>query len=376
MRIEALSFFRFPAALLVAVFHVGHSSGLVKVFPGMISWHPIVLYFFVLSGFVNTIAYYKRENFSVPNYWLNRFARIYPLYFLAFLLSLLVIHLEIGIEHTARIGKVIFLNVTFLKIWYPSFVNTLNTPSWAMATEMFFYLTFPPILFWLNKKERKPSLVIWTALAIWFTMQIIHMVLGNSSLSMSDSMLVVYLLRYCPITHTVSFIIGVAAGYYFLKRRDSITMPQGIRYLLLIAVFVVILVLNHYKDRISPLVGFNIEYFGVLFAPLWGLFIIALSLLKDSIISKILSRKFFAILGDSSYGIFILQEPVYRLLRKFVFPVTGLSDGNNFYLFLVCLIGISIITFYIVEQPCRKLIVAAPGFFRKLFSRKKREDTQ
>ena len=90
-QLDALTGLRFLAALHVVVFH---SRSLFSAAPQAIqdflfTGSVAVALFFTLSGFVLTINYAAPDRSAIPNlrqFWAARFARIYPLYLVAFIL--------------------------------------------------------------------------------------------------------------------------------------------------------------------------------------------------------------------------------------------------------------------------------------------------
>jgi peptidoglycan/LPS O-acetylase OafA/YrhL len=88
MRLDQLTFTRFIAAISIVVFHYGRN-----VFPFDMDGIKFlfrqanvgVSYFFILSGFIMVIAYGNRGKIEYVDYLKRRFARIYPVYFLAIL---------------------------------------------------------------------------------------------------------------------------------------------------------------------------------------------------------------------------------------------------------------------------------------------------
>ena len=142
MRLEQLTFTRFLAAISIVVFHYGKS-----VFP--FSHDAIyfifkqayigVSYFFILSGFVMIIAYNNKGKIEFWDYMKRRFARIYPVFFLA-IIVLLTYYMIIGkpIDY-----KGLILNITMIQSWIPGYALSFNGPGWSLAVEMFFYLSFP-----------------------------------------------------------------------------------------------------------------------------------------------------------------------------------------------------------------------------------------
>jgi peptidoglycan/LPS O-acetylase OafA/YrhL len=91
-----LTSLRFFAALAVFASHLPLASGADQPLLNWLGKNVFyegywgVAFFFVLSGFILTVAYVKRLNYSGDLYlfWLARFARIYPLHLLTFFIAL------------------------------------------------------------------------------------------------------------------------------------------------------------------------------------------------------------------------------------------------------------------------------------------------
>lgn len=103
--------------------------------------HLAVLIFFVLSGFV--IGYTTPEQFTLKNakqYIFRRLIRLYPIYFIAIILSFAVSEKPFNLTQ--------FLShLFFLQHWIVPIIDT-NGPLWSLHYEFFFYLLFLAIWAW------------------------------------------------------------------------------------------------------------------------------------------------------------------------------------------------------------------------------------
>ena len=181
MRIEQLTFTRYIAALTVVFFHYG-----ITVFPANVPWltpllaaGPIaVSYFYVLSGFIMAIAYYRPDKQARPlnakRYWWARFARIYPVYGLALLLIMAAKYQSSGSDPIT-----VALSLSMLQAWIPSYPLSLNAPGWSLSVEAFFYLCFPLLLLWVQRHHLSQLSI--AAVVLWFVTQIGHTLLLNSA---------------------------------------------------------------------------------------------------------------------------------------------------------------------------------------------------
>ena len=147
--IDYLTGLRFFAVFLVFCSHMhleknfGDSSLLILIFKqGFVG----VSFFFVLSGFILSYTYenqIKNLKFNNKKFLLKRFFRLWPLHFIT-MIPFVFLNENIDILNIISI----FLNLSFLQSWIPN-VNIyydLNTPSWSLSNEIFFYICFFPFL--------------------------------------------------------------------------------------------------------------------------------------------------------------------------------------------------------------------------------------
>lgn len=139
MRLDSLTGIRAVAVVLVFWHHAneqwdGISSGMVGV-----------SLFYLLSGFV--MAWTDRESDTPWQFYRRRFARIYPAYFVAVLISIgLLIYRE-------ALTATDFTAFSLLQSWVPieRVYFAANPVFWSLSVEAFFYLVFP----WLRLLTRR-----------------------------------------------------------------------------------------------------------------------------------------------------------------------------------------------------------------------------
>ena len=121
--------------------------------------HIGVTIFYVLSGLLICARYYDQTEVSrqwAAKYWRNRIARIYPVYLITTVITLLLMELapglKVGVDNqwlTFSAGQkviVSFLNITMLKGFSESFKFSGVAQGWSLTVEETFYL-FAPLLF-------------------------------------------------------------------------------------------------------------------------------------------------------------------------------------------------------------------------------------
>lgn len=354
MSLDQITFTRFVAAITVVFFHYGQS-----IFPANVSFlfenvtaGPIAVgYFYVLSGFIMSIAYYQpvqgnNQQAVINNwkYWLARFARIYPVYLVALLLIVIAKY-----KSVADSQETLVLHLSMLQAWIPGYPITLNTPGWSLSVEAFFYLCFPFLLIFVYKSGIKKLIVI--TVLLWFLTQIILMTAINSDAYQAKNYLHDFI-YYNPLMHLNSFIAGMLTGIIFKK---SSTQNSRNNSIFVILSFVLIFFLIWGRPHFEALTGFKLAYTNGLLAPAFLLLIILLA--KDnSILSTILKHKWLILLGEASYSLYILQKPIHGVYEKIITPRIVLSETTHFYIFLLLLILISIASFKYFETPMRYYI--------------------
>lgn len=344
MRIEQLTFTRFLAAISIVIYHYG-----LNIFP-FNSEHTRFLfeqanvgvsYFFILSGFVMMVAYGNKENINTLDYLKNRFARVYPVYMLALIFLMYTRYLDKNIEFDG------FLFHAFaIQAWIPGKVLTLNIPGWSLSVEFFFYMTFP-LLFnniYFKRTNFQKSVVfisiIWLGSQIlthWFRGSVFYH--GYPSKSHD-------FLYYSPLMHINEFLVGNLAGLYYMYRLKGKQWQLDLP--LLFFIFVLFMSLKYPGHFI-----YHNGLLAVIFIP-----IILLMSLNKGLISIIFKNKILVFLGEISFGIYIFQLPVWRLLTDMRLQhYLHTSDQTTFFYVRLCmLILLSGISFVLIETPLRKKI--------------------
>lgn len=346
MKIEHLTFTRFVAALAVVLFHIGanrlgHDSLAGSLFRVLNS---AVSYFFVLSGFILVVSNARQGQLPthLPKgpFWRNRFARIYPLYLTALLLTI-----GLGVAtgtvkvNTLTTGSVVASSL-LLQAWWPGFVMQLNYPGWSLSVETLFYGLFPLLFTPIVRQRTRPILL--AAGLFWASSLAVFALFTNRNA-------VPHFTLYFPLLHLNTFVTGIAAGVVYVRHRSRLMQQHGA----LTAAFLSALLLNLWIIAGHlPLLAY---YHNGLFAPLFALFILWLSTQANPV-TRWLSRPFPVWLGEISYGIYLLQVPVgmgtfYLNAHWLHWPVWGYVPT-----YLGLLIGTAALGYRTIEQPARRFI--------------------
>lgn len=343
MKIPQLTFTRFLAAMAIVVYHLGadvppFQQGLMQ------AWLPnaniLVSYFFVLSGFILVVS--SGRNGELPAqvapkaFLINRFARIYPLYALALLVSL---GLLAGMRQPNNdfAPYKIALAFTLLQSWVPSDVSVYNYPGWSLSVEMLFYVTFPlfyPLLVRVSSRG-----LGWLAAAVWLAGSSLHVLATNANWAENFT-------HYFPLGHLPTFLFGMSIGILFMRHFAQWQQAAaGIQVAALIALAGHLgLLASH-----SPVLAYD---HNTLYAPLFMLYIIAIAL-NTGWVARLFSSKPFELLGEISYGIYIMHIPIYILVGAINNRLTHVPDPWRFYVYLVLLLMSCTVLYFGFEKPAR-----------------------
>lgn len=346
MRLEQLTFTRFLAAISIVVFHFG-----TKLFPFNLKATAFlfehanigVSYFFILSGFVMIVAYGNKEKVDYVSYIRKRFARLYPVYLLAILLYLL--YILVKHNKSPNDYKGLFLNITLLQSWVPGQALSFNSPGWSLSVELFFYVCFPFLYNFFYKRTGFIKAAIIVLLIFVFSQLLFHYLL-NSSFYKGFPSASHDFVHYFPLMHLNEFLIGNIAGLFFLNSKFEKRNYD----LVVIVLSVMVALLLKFP--------FGISYHNGMLAFLFVPLIIFISLNKG-VLTAISNLKFFVFLGEISYGIYILQMPVFRLgntIMRTKLLNFGSNPGLIFSINFALLLIVAAISYQYIEKPVREKI--------------------
>jgi peptidoglycan/LPS O-acetylase OafA/YrhL len=394
--IPALTSLRFFAAIAVVLYHfgppivglahdtaeriavqstaVGHLvSGLFAPFGWVVRWGYLgVSWFFVLSGFILTHVYAgpaRPAQIDRRRFWVARFARVYPGFFLGFLLSTpLFIQGEWdrydsrgALLHTLAAGVPAVLCV---HSWLAAWVPVWNFPSWSVAVEAFFYAVFPALAPSLRARRPQRRLLIGaTAWLAGMTVPALYLIFSPDGLPFAamresgGSAATPWLLglKYFPLFHLHELVIGIIAGLFYGERDRSRDARMADR-LVLIGTTLVLLA----TAGVNGAVPYPLLHDGFL-APAFALVIYGFGC--GGRLAPMLSNSNLVLLGEASYAVYILQMPVgdivtiaVELLRPdLTEPPYGPALTAT--MVVVVLVGFSVGVLRFYESPLRRRLV-------------------
>ena len=153
--------YRVFLALMVVAYHLG-GYGLMGAYA--------VFGFYALSGYLMTLIMHKNYGYTLSGsrkYALNRFLRIYPIYWISILSSALLIW-ALGSAVTTDYHHAIFLPTTFTQwvrniglIFSSSNLPRMTPPAWALTIELVFYGFIG-----IGLSRNKHATVVWFLISV------------------------------------------------------------------------------------------------------------------------------------------------------------------------------------------------------------------
>lgn len=340
VRVEQLTFTRFLAALAVVIFHFGGDAfpfqgEAVNYFVARAN--NAVSYFFILSGFVMILAYYRASSISFGNYLKKRLLRIYPMYVMALGLAL-VCHLHYG---QALQLDALWLHLTLLQSWVPGKALSINSPGWSLSVEFFFYLLFPLLFNWLYRAFSFRRLLILGFVFFAISQLAFHLLL-HASWFRQPTVEWHEFAFYFPLMHLNEFVIGNIAGLFFLRYRPSGNF-DGVLLLLLVAVLAAL------KLKIGVL--YHNGMLAVFFVPM-----MVLLAGNTGLMTRIFSWQPLVFLGEISYAMYILQMPICQWTEKLLADAGYTERTQVFNIQLAVLLFAAVVGYRMVELPLRRKV--------------------
>lgn len=300
--------FRLFLAILVVYTHLGPPHG------SALGQHA-VFGFYLLSGFLITRVLNERYQFKWPPFWINRFLRLYPIYFVVAVLSIpLVIFTSGAGEFNGRLRM-----PQGLWPWVQSFlvVPTVSMPSfrlvpvsWSIAVEIVNYAILAAFT------ARRPTWA-WIALLAGIAVHCGTFILGLPHSA-----------RYYPFWSAVlPFTVGALTYFYF----GSITaLLGGWRWsgTAAICAYLGLLAIAYATSPISGPLPELVFYFGlIVLVPVVG----TLGPAKETTVGKFL--------GDMAYPVFVCHIAVGALVH-----VSMGIQGRSVSMFLIASLGILLLS--------------------------------
>ncbi|MEZ4815563.1 MAG: acyltransferase [Bdellovibrionota bacterium] len=280
-----------------------------------------VIVFFVLSAYTIALSLQRSSKFQFIPYIARRLLRILPMYYL----MILIAFAYGGIPDYFKAHQVtnswynLFAHLSFINLFQTKYRNNLLGVEWSVPIELFYYLLLP-YFFVAFKKIRG------------FGIQLFLL-----------SLCVVLILPvFIPTDQTyhwsvTKYLFSFSTGtilHHIIKDHKSL-LPQ-LSSVMLAQLFLLLLV------YISTGAGHHEE-----FITLWTGAIIIAANSRSSLSKWLFENRVVIFLGNLSYSFYLIHFPILIYIRA-----TGMSAFASGILTLLISVGLSYLSFTIIERPC------------------------
>lgn len=271
-----------------------------------------VYIFFVLSGASLAYAYrdaVEEKRFAMRHFLLTRYARLAPLY-LVLMFAVLPWKVAQGGWSSDLVAKVLS-NLALAHGFYNPAANSMLIGGWSLGIEAIFYLLFPLLI--AVARTRAAVFLFTLAVLIQFAwIATVFRAPGGYDAN--------FLLYHQAPAFVAYFVGGVLLGLH-RRRHPQPTLPARTGVLLILGAFGLLALLNT-PNAGDQLVGARgLLLFSLCFVLVWLSGAVALK-------SKA-ARRTAEVLGDATYGVYLIHPVVFYGLAFAVLPRLGLPQPSE-----------------------------------------------
>lgn len=298
--------------------------------------------FFALSGLILTLVYARLPRSKVPQFFVQRVFRVYPVHIFSLLLLTVIVELPNVQLHTFLTpdyaGSLLLLQ-PFIRL------NTaMNPVAWSIGIEFVFYLLFPVLLFLLNGVERtrfkNTALVVLVGVLVCAQFYALRVAFGET---------------FGPTAvgrGIASFMLGMVLAKF--RNLFDLSFAGASAIELLSCLGIALAVALHYQDLI----------------PFLAVVLIVSLSFDVGVVAIALRHRICHWLGQISFSVYLLHYAIQVSMDKFV-PFKSLATGT-FYdglirwtLLASVLLMVSSISYRFIEVPFRRIPARLMGMARR-----------
>jgi peptidoglycan/LPS O-acetylase OafA/YrhL len=360
-QLPALTGIRTLLAIFIILFHFTPPH-LGLLYPFIDNGYVFVGVFFLISGYVLTYNYGDRgKALSKREFWLARFSRLYPVYFLVLILSFSMLREEWHARPHGEFWQGLILTPLVLQGWSPSVATFWNTVAWTLTSECVLYFAFPWVIrFPWPKRPGSLILLLITLWVIGLLPHSLYLYLNPDHIigpiDRYSSTPLIRFLKFTPLPYICTFLSGVTLG----KLQHALILTPRQRFILSILSLLAVGIFFYTLVLRAPYLLVH----GGLMTPIFAALVLGLS--GPHPISSLFSWRPLLLIGESSYCLYLLHFNVFQLIHTYHVPERIHLAALDPWLSYAILIVLALAVFHFVEIPARKAIL-------RRFSRKYRD---
>jgi peptidoglycan/LPS O-acetylase OafA/YrhL len=364
-RIPALDGIRGIAILLVLIHHFTFFSGMrPSILVDKLYYHVAyagwvgVDLFFVLSGFLITGILYDTKGGShyFRNFYIRRCLRIFPLYYGFLFIYFFVAPELLSISDTFSLPKE-------NQIWYWTYLTNVKIALdgwpegsfighfWSLAVEEQFYLFWPVIVLLFRRKKLIIVCIVFIAGSL-----VTRFLLGQGGHRIAAYVLTAARMDALSMGALIALVARGRNGASYLSR---ISRPAFFLSLFALSIIVISGRGLETGNQYVYTVGFT------LLAVLFGaMLLLSITSLRQSYLSRLVSKPGLCFLGRYSYGIYVIHLPIVFLLLNLGLSINVAQSfrGSQFVGLILfsaiafsLTLGTSLLIWYLLESPFLKI---------------------
>jgi peptidoglycan/LPS O-acetylase OafA/YrhL len=317
-QIRSLTSLRFFAAIVVVFCHLdilaNSQVDWVKAFykswcsEGFIG----VTFFFVLSGFILSHANAGRSGqggIGFRRFLAHRFARIYPLHLLTFILSLPLVW---AVRQRLSLGSLtggLLSNLLLLQAYVPvkEVYFSANHPAWSLSVEFFFYALFPFLFGW-----RMRSLLALMLLGAGYQLALAYW---------SEADFVAKHWQHLAYVFPPARLVDFLSGMLLYRLRGNLRITDSTASVLQLLALAALVVQVGFSQGVSMILRSDVYYL-----PAMCVLVYAFSF-DSGILGRRLVNKKLVYLGEISFSLYMVHQLVIRY-GEYAISKLGMDDNS------------------------------------------------
>ena len=369
-KIPVLDAFRFFASVLVVLVHYEVIFGESVVYGTFAT--TAVSWFFIVSGFILSYTYPSLDSLQdYRRFYLHRIIRIYPVYFLAVVVSSLFVslnYLAIGDEFFSEVNRpfelihdlpeqketAFFTLATLRHLVFAQSVGSVETfklvfngPLWSIVLEIYFYLAFPLLLLMIKPLNTMTMIIV--AFIMGYLLQLLLIQVNLPEAESYDVINLNVPVYTNPFIRGIEFIFGMLLYkvFTFWDLQKIVGRSNWTPTILTVLLYVIVVIYVH--DNIP----YQYSSF-FLVVPFVTIMIYALLRLQWHPANHIV--RYCTTLGGISYVLYSFHWPLMEIIRFYNLLPRMSFQFMQPVLVMLALLVVSYLIYRFVETPIRRVL--------------------
>jgi len=369
-KIPVLDAFRFFASVLVVLVHYEVIFGESVVYGTFAT--TAVSWFFIVSGFILSYTYPSLDSLQdYRRFYFHRIIRIYPVYFLAVVVSSLFVslnYLAIGDEFFSEVNRpfelihdlpeqkeaAFFTLATLRHLVFAQSVGSVETfklvfngPLWSIVLEIYFYLAFPLLLLLIKPLNTMTRIIV--AFIMGYLLQLLLIQVNLPEAESYDVINLNVPVYTNPFIRGIEFIFGMLLYkvFTFWDLQKIVGRSNWTPTILTVLLYVIVVIYVH--DNIP----YQYSSF-FLVVPFVTIMIYALLRLQWHPANHIV--RYCTILGGISYVLYSFHWPLMEIIRFYNLLPRMSFQFMQPVLVMLALLVVSYLIYRFVETPIRRVL--------------------